>query len=88
MSGNEASNVQVRIAALVGALLMKRGLASEVEADRPLRDAGLTSLDMVNLMLAVEGEFDLFIPQDKMTPAHFRSVQSIEALVTDLVRAP
>jgi acyl carrier protein len=39
---------------------------------------------MVNLMLAVEGEFDLFIPEPQMIPENFRSVAAIEALILDI----
>jgi acyl carrier protein len=36
---------------------------------------------MVNLMLAVELEFDIAIPQSDITPENFQSVSSIQALV-------
>ena len=74
-----------RIAVLAGRMLEKRGVAGAVSLEQNLKDAGLTSLDMVNLMLAVEGEFDVFIPQDQMTPENFRSIATIEALVGGLL---
>ena len=42
---------------------------------------------MVNLMLAVEAEFDLEIPQAEMTPENFRSIETIETLVGALAAA-
>ncbi len=45
----------------------------------------MSSIKMVNLMLAVEGEFDLSIPQNDITPENFRSVLSIEALLARLL---
>ena len=36
---------------------------------------------MVNLMLAIEAEFDLMIPASEITPANFRSVSTIETLI-------
>ena len=39
-----------------------------------LSELGMSSIKMVNLMLAVEGEFDLNIPQQEITPENFRSV--------------
>jgi acyl carrier protein len=36
---------------------------------------------MVNLMLAVEVEFDIAIAQSDITPENFHSLASIEALV-------
>jgi acyl carrier protein len=36
---------------------------------------------MVNLMLAIEDEFGIEIPQRRMTPANFRTISAIEKLV-------
>jgi acyl carrier protein len=45
----------------------------------------MSSIKMVNLMLAVETEFDLTIPQGDITPENFRSVATVEALLTRLL---
>jgi acyl carrier protein len=50
-----------RIKAIAAKMLAKRGRAIEPAPQQNLRDAGLTSLDMVNLMLAIEAEFDVAI---------------------------
>jgi acyl carrier protein len=50
-------------------------------ADQQLSDLGISSLKMVNLMLAVELEFDIAIPQSDITPENFHSVSAIQALV-------
>ena len=52
-----------------------------------LRACGLSSLGLVNLMLAVETEFDLQIPERDMTPANFRSIARIAELVETLSRS-
>lgn len=70
-----------RVAVLVTGLVTPKGVTREVGADERLVDAGLTSMDMVNLMLAVEAEFDLMIPPGEITPGNFRSIATIEALV-------
>ena len=70
-----------RVTALVDGLLDRGGRSRGIGADDPLVDAGLTSMDMVNLMLAVEAEFDVLIPPEDITPGNFRSVATIEALV-------
>ena len=52
--------------------------------------SGIEWLEMprwVNLMLAVEGEFDLMIPQTEITPENFRSIASIEAMLERLLSA-
>ena len=67
-----------RIAALARTLLAKRGIDRAVGRDEDLTESGLSSLDMVNLMLAVEAEFDVKIPDRDMTPANFRTVARIE----------
>ena len=76
-----------RIAEIVAAMLAKRGNAIMPTASQNLRDAGLTSLDMVNLMLAIEAEFDIEIPQSAMTPANFDTIAAIESLVTITAQA-
>ena len=75
------SSPSERIEALIRAMLAKRGIDRAVGRDDDLSEVGLSSLDTVNLMLAVEAEFDVKIPDRDMTPAHFRSVARIEALL-------
>jgi acyl carrier protein len=57
------------------------GVIYPFPADEQLSDLGISSLKMVNLMLAVEVEFDIAIPQADITPENFHSLASIEALV-------
>ena len=75
-----------RITALVRAILEKRSMARAVGLNDDLSACGISSLDMVNLMLAVETEFDVKIPDRDMTPANFRSVARIEALLAGLLQ--
>ena len=72
------------MAALVRERLARRGITKAVTASDDLRESGISSLDMVNLMLAVEAEFGLTILEADMTPANFRSITAIEALVASL----
>jgi acyl carrier protein len=44
-------------------------------------------MDMVNLMLGVEAEFDFTIPQEQITPENFQSVQTLERLVAEQLQA-
>jgi acyl carrier protein len=81
------SSVTDRIAGLVRQLLAKRSIERTVGPDEDLAECGLSSLDMVNLMLAVESEFDVKIPDRDMTPANFRSIARIDALVAGLLHA-
>ncbi len=70
-----------RVALLVRGILDKRAITRPVGRDDDLRTSGLSSLDVVNLMLAVETEFAVKIPEREMTPANFRSIGRIAALV-------
>src|SRR5262245_51402567 len=70
-----------RVAVLVREILERRSISRDILPDDDLREAGLNSLDMVNLMLAVEAEFDLKIPDADMTLGNFRTIAAIEALV-------
>ena len=58
---------------------------SPFPVDTQLSDLGVTSLKMVNLMLAVEVEFDIAIPQSDITPENFQSLGSIESLVQKIL---
>ncbi len=46
-----------------------------------LGDVGFTSLEMVNVMLAVETAFDLMIPAGDITPGNFKTGASIAAMI-------
>jgi acyl carrier protein len=76
-----------RVVGIVHEILERRDISRRIQADDDLREAGLNSLDMVNLMLAVEAEFDLKIPDADMTLRNFRCISAIEALVASLLRA-
>ena len=76
-----------RITAIASHMLLKRGVTTIPGSGDNLRDAGLTSLDMVNLMLAVEAEFDIEIPQSAMTPDNFDTIAAMDALVSVTAQA-
>jgi acyl carrier protein len=74
--------VSERLISLVKAVLGTGGVVpSPFPMDAQLSDLGVSSLKMVNLMLAVEVEFDIAIAQTDITPENFHSLQSIESLV-------
>jgi acyl carrier protein len=81
-------NVANRVAALVRNILDREEINRAVGADDDLRGSGLSSIGLVNLMLSVETEFDLTIPERDMTPANFRSITQITQLVDTLSQAP
>ena len=81
------TDVRNRIVTLVKAILEQNAMSVQVEPDTRLVDAGLTSMDMVNLMLGVEAEFDFTIPQSEITPENFQSVRSLELMIVGQLQA-
>ena len=53
-----------------------------------LYDAGLTSFASVQLMLAIEEEFDIEFPEDKLTRRTFSSIGNTAAAVSELTAEP
>jgi acyl carrier protein len=84
---NLNADIRNRIVDLVTSILAENSITAGVTADAHLVDIGLTSMDMVNLMLGVEAEFDFTIPQDKITPENFQSVATLERLVASELTA-
>ncbi len=76
-----------RVVGLVRQFLAKRSIDRPVGHNDDLTASGLSSLDIVNLMLSVEAEFDVKIPDQDMTPSNFRSISRIDALVGVLLRS-
>ncbi len=75
------TDVRGRILALVEAILKQNSIAAQVDPESRLVDVGLTSMDMVNLMLGVEAEFDFTIPQPEITPENFQSIRTLELMI-------
>jgi acyl carrier protein len=83
---NESSH-ESRVAQVVEQMLKDRSIVQTVAPDDVLIEAGLTSLDLVKLVFRVESEFDLTIPVGDITPANFRTITTIRALVSHLLEA-
>jgi acyl carrier protein len=79
-------DVSDRVALLVARIMGKRGIVAVVGHGDDLRACGLSSLETVNLMLSVEVEFGVKIPERQMIPANFRSIARIAELVRALLR--
>lgn len=74
--------VSERLISLVRAVLGAGAvMPAPFPLDAQLSDLGISSLKMVNLMLAVEVEFDIAIAQGDITPENFHSLRSIESLI-------
>jgi acyl carrier protein len=85
----QISGLRERLIGLVKTVLGANCMISDpFPVERQLSELGVSSLKMVNLMLAVEVEFDVAIPQVDITPENFHSVLAIEALVARTLMSP
>ena len=76
-----AAGVQERVLSVVRNVLEQNAIIADVHPESRLVDIGLDSMDMVALMLKVEAEFDLILPQPEITPENFQSVKTLELMI-------
>jgi acyl carrier protein len=70
-----------KILSLVQRLLLERSIVRNVTCEDSLLEAGLNSMDMLNLVLTVEAEFDVTIPESAITLKNLKTVSTIGSLV-------
>ncbi|WP_065752163.1 acyl carrier protein [Bradyrhizobium paxllaeri] len=75
------ASVQDRVLFVVRSVLEQNAIKADIHPESRLVDIGLDSMDMVALMLKVEAEFDLILPQPEITPENFQSVRTLEAMI-------
>lgn len=79
---SNSTHVRLRLTALINQVLEPASQIPEpFPVDRQLNELGVTSLNMLNLMLAVEAEFHVAISQADITPENFQSLSSIQSMV-------
>jgi acyl carrier protein len=78
---NFAVNIQNRVLFVVKSVLQQNAITADVHPESRLVDIGLSSMGMVELMLRVEAEFDLILPQLAITPENFQSVKTMERMI-------
>jgi acyl carrier protein len=82
----DAQDLDLRIRALLAEhARLSRDVASLTSTD-DLYQAGMTSHASVNVMLALESEFDVEFPDAMLKRSVFDSIASIRAALLDLVR--
>jgi acyl carrier protein len=83
-SGSVADTTATVLSVLRGIrALQSNGIPYEQTTN--LTDAGFTSLEMVQVMLATEAAFDIMIPQHMITTDNFSSASSIASMVDQLI---
>jgi acyl carrier protein len=75
------ASVQDRVLSVVRSILQQNPITVDLHPESRLVDIGLNSMDMVALMLKVEAEFDLTLPQPEITPENFQSVKTLELMI-------
>lgn len=73
-----------RLTLLVEEILSQDPLARPDRIKSGLREAGMTSLDTVRLVLGIEAEFGVMIGADDLDPENFATLDSLEALIDRL----
>lgn len=62
-----------------------KGSADTIDEDKSLYSAGLTSHASVNVMLALEDEFDIEFPERMLTRSTFETVANLRAALDALL---
>jgi acyl carrier protein len=70
-----------RISSIVAEIAQRHDVKEQIAAHDTLVDRGMTSMAMVDLMLAIEADLDVMIPQREMTPSNFESIASLAAMI-------
>jgi acyl carrier protein len=83
-----ADLIEPVIESLVRDLFKDLGLPRPPHIGEDLRDAGLTSLQLVDLVFLVEDRCAVSMPDTEINPQNFRSIKSIAEMVARLRNAP
>ena len=81
------ASVQDRVLSVVRSVLEQNPITVDVHPESRLVDIGLNSMDMVALMLKVEAEFEIMLPQHEITPENFKSVRTLETVILNQLGA-
>jgi len=77
MSTSTVEAIEPRVRAVLAQHARLSGDASSMDAQADLYQAGMTSHASVNVMLALEGEFDVEFPDEMLNRNAFSSIQAI-----------
>ena len=56
-----------------------------LEADTNLQNIGIDSFSIVEIMLFIQQNYNILIPDDQLVPENFRTLQSLARLVNKLL---
>ncbi len=78
------ADIRSRVLTVIQNILKQNAIVTDVHPEMQLVDIGLNSTDMVALMLGVEAEFNMILPQPEITPENFKSVRTLESMILKL----
>jgi len=84
-AGDPGGSPRGRLRRLVIEIIDAKLPGKSFSDDDTLAEIGVTSVDMVTLLLSVESEFDVEVPQHEITPDVFRSITTIDSLIRRLL---
>jgi acyl carrier protein len=70
-----------KLSSIVAEIAQKHDVNHRIAATDHLVDSGMTSMAMVDLLLAIEAELDVTIPQREMTPSNFQSIETLAGML-------
>ena len=83
--GNAMSSLSIDdVKAAVGSFFEGLDITPPENSDSDLRVSGLTSLNVVKLVIKIEKELGVAIPDQDFTPGNFKSIKSIYDLMERL----
>ncbi|MBC7887753.1 MAG: acyl carrier protein [Ferruginibacter sp.] len=56
-----------------------------IDAATELQDAGIDSFSIVEIILFIERKYGVVIPDDKLVPENFRTLQALSSTVLELI---
>ncbi len=56
-----------------------------IDADSNLKNAGIDSFSIVEIILFIERRFGVSIPDEKLIPDNFKTIQALAATVAELI---
>jgi acyl carrier protein len=57
----------------------------QIDADTDLKKAGIDSFSIVEIILFIERKFAVAIPDEKLIPDNFKTLQSLSSTVLELI---
>jgi acyl carrier protein len=87
MNANLALSIEEKIRGILKEYASLERDAYALRMDDDLYEAGMTSHASVNVMLALESEFDVEFPDQMLTRSMFESIESMQSAVEGLIAA-